>query len=77
MISVIYLYLKGDAEINFGNNPDADIADMRFHWIDLNKDGSIIFDEFSFQFKLDRKIHNILQMASEHIIYCMHHAIEI
>ena len=50
MISVIYLYLKGDTEINFGNNPDPDIADMRFHWIDLNKDGSITFDEFSFVF---------------------------
>ena len=41
----LYWYSKGDTEINFGNNRDPNV---RFNWVDLNKDRSITFDEFSF-----------------------------
>ena len=33
--------------MKFGNNPDPEV---RFHLVDLNKDGSITFDEFNFVF---------------------------
>ena len=39
--------MKVGTEIKFGNNPDPNV---RFLWVDRNKDGSITFDEFSFVF---------------------------
>ena len=32
---------------DIGNNPDPNV---RFNWADLDKDGSIAFDEFNFVF---------------------------
>ena len=42
-----YAYLKGGAEFKFGNKAD---PDKMFRLVDLNKDGSITFDEFSSMF---------------------------
>ena len=44
---ILYALLKGETEIKFGSNPDPKV---RFRLVDLNKDGSISFDEFGLAF---------------------------